>query len=999
MSHSHAFNNRRVLLFVFAASFLLLLGLPMRAYADTVPDQQAEPASTTVVGDAEGQSDMTGASVSDTSGSAGVTTATPQDAGVTATAAPAATGGVAQDPVGTAAQDPVGTAGTATAGTGDATAQGSGTGSETGRAAGDAPDATGADPAQATPTPTATATTAAAPTATATTAKATATAKTPSAPVDGVYTVASSLKSSARVEIGGASGADGARAQVHADNWTAAQRWYLSSLGNGYYKVRNVASGKYLDVAGARVGDGARVQQWAWNGSRAQQWAVVPTSSGYLLRSALSTAYVLDLAGASTRNGTAVQLYRSNGTGAQRWTLSRVTAALPDGFYRVTSEGSGKALDVAGGSVRDGANVRQYAANGSVAQGFRLSYGASNGYYTVLASASGLALDVGGATDRDGANVQLYSPNGSAAQRWALVRNADGSYTLRSAVGGRVLDVSAGSKADGANVQTWAWNGTAAQRWAFSGITDWLPEGVYTLLARINNANVVDIAGGSLKDGANIQVYSGNSTNAQRFYLRKAGNGYYTIQNPISGKYVNIASRKSGGNSILGSTRQQFKPVLQPGGIVFQLKEDTKLVLDVAGASDRSGSNLQVYTSNGTAAQRFMVQRTDMFSNGTYSIRYAANSSFVIDVPGASDGNGVQMQLYQSNGTAAQRFRLKRVAENTYQIVSTVNGKALQMVKMSNGSYQLQQRAAASSGDQQWKLLLAADGTIQLAPKANTGLRVDLSSNSVQNSTPIVVYTSNNSAAQKWKMAAEREPTTYDALGLTLRRMAQLQQTGRYRDMSIEQLMNLLDPDKINRTQFLNLRVTTGVSADQLNAFIVSTSTGQSGVLKGLGSAFVSASRACGLNEVYLLSHAILESGWGTSELARGYHYGGGTIDGRYYAAGTYYNFYGIGAYDSSPLSGGRKLAIINGWNTREKAVTGAARWIADHYVYADSYAQPTLYAMKWDYARSSVTNERGWHQYATSVSWPDGIASLMDRCYARSGGNPNPTYVIPRYK
>ena len=79
--------------------------------------------------------------------------------------------------------------------------------------------------------------------------------------------------------------------------------------------------------------------------------------------------------------------------------------------------------------------------------------------------------------------------------------------------------------------------------------------------------------------------------------------------------------------------------------------------------------------------------------------------------------------------------------------------------------------------------------------------------------------------------------------------------------------------------------------------------------------------------------------------------------------------------------------------------MTGAAKWIAENYVYAKSYAQPTLYAMKWDYARTNATGERGWHQYATSTDWPESIASLIDQCYAKSGVSAPQNHIIPQYK
>lgn len=52
--------------------------------------------------------------------------------------------------------------------------------------------------------------------------------------------------------------------------------------------------------------------------------------------------------------------------------------------------------------------------------------------------------------------------------KWIAVRNVDGSVTLRSALAeGMVLDVSAGRMSNGANIQLYASNGTNAQKWTF----------------------------------------------------------------------------------------------------------------------------------------------------------------------------------------------------------------------------------------------------------------------------------------------------------------------------------------------------------------------------------------------------------------------------------------------------------------------------------------------------------------------------------------------------
>jgi len=263
----------------------------------------------------------------------------------------------------------------------------------------------------------------------------------------------------------------------------------------------------------------------------------------------------------------------------------------------------------------------------------------------------------------------------------------------------------------------------------------------------------------------------------------------------------------------------------------------------------------------------------------------------------------------------------------------------------------------------------------------------------------------------------ERGPITYISLSITVDQMIQYQRAGNTYITSIsdQQLRDVIDPSltindyvfpdhpttyRYGMYQFADLRNYTGLSAGQLNSIIESNSSGRNGMLRGQGAAFVTAAQTYRLNECYLLAHAVLESGWGSSTLATGYYYDGTVlVNNQYYPAGTYYNFFGIGAVDSGPLSGGRAYAIMNGWDSPEKAVIGGAKWIADNYIYRTAYDQPTLYHMKWDYVRSNATYAYGWHQYATDHLWARKIARSMGEFYTTLGVTPSLIYIVPVYK
>ena len=161
--------------------------------------------------------------------------------------------------------------------------------------------------------------------------------------------------------------------------------------------------------------------------------------------------------------------------------------------------------------------------------------------------------------------------------------------------------------------------------------------------------------------------------------------------------------------------------------------------------------------------------------------------------------------------------------------------------------------------------------------------------------------------------------------------------------------------------QFLDLGRPNGVTEEALNSYLA-----DKGVLRGMGAVFIEAARDYNVSEVYLVAHACLESGNGTSQLARGVEVNGETV----------YNMFGIAAYDSGALSGGSQKAYREGWTSVEAAIRGGAEWISRFYVNSTDTRQNTLYKMLWNPERP------GYHQYATDAGWAVKQAVSMNRIF-----------------
>ena len=144
-------------------------------------------------------------------------------------------------------------------------------------------------------------------------------------PLDGTYVIESAVNHAFAIDVKGASTADKANVQLYKKNGTQAQIFALEHIKDGYYRIKNIKSGKMIDVYGAKVANKTNIWQYPWNATKAQLWKPEKNSDGsYTFISALNKLYVLDLSGAVAANGRNIWLYKSNGTAAQKWFLMKV---------------------------------------------------------------------------------------------------------------------------------------------------------------------------------------------------------------------------------------------------------------------------------------------------------------------------------------------------------------------------------------------------------------------------------------------------------------------------------------------------------------------------------------------------------------------------------------------------------------------------------------------------------------------------------------------------
>lgn len=583
---------------------------------------------------------------------------------------------------------------------------------------------------------------------------------------DGDYAIAAGPDLSRMVlDVTGGSASNGANVQIYQSNTTAAQRWRVSHDDDGYLTITNVKSGKVLDVSAGSTCLGTNVQQYTACGDAnyAQKWIAVPNGDGSVrLLSAVWQQRTLDVAGGSLNSQTNVQLYTSNGTAAQRFSFIATNPASVDpcddilkdkGWCVISPSANGAvALDVAGGSLKNGGNVQTYSCNGTLSQLFKAEY--RDGYYVLRNAGSGKVLDVAAGDVVPGTNVQQWDESPNDNQLFSVVVNEDGSYSFINKATGLMLAVS------GSNLVAAIVGDSVQTSLVFAEQEDLLSEGLYEIYPSANSSYVLDVASASADSGANVQLYSNNGSFAQKWLLKKVdgAKNTYTFESVCSTNRLAVSGTNVCTMAPADVKAQQWVARIDSNGIEFVSADDQDLSLGVKGGNFASSSNVQVYTSNDSAAQRFRLRSTSAdVANGTYFIRMASRANSVLDVSGGSSADGANVQIWQNNDTGAQKWNFSRNVDGSYTIVNAASGKALDVkdAAASSGT-NIQQWSRNGSAAQRWYIEYVSGG-FRLSSALNTAFVIDVSGGNAANGTNVALYASNDSKAQRFTFKA----TTY----------------------------------------------------------------------------------------------------------------------------------------------------------------------------------------------------------------------------------------------
>ena len=363
-------------------------------------------------------------------------------------------------------------------------------------------------------------------------------------------------------------------------------------------------------------------------------------------------------------------------------------------------------------------------------------------------------------------NVNLKTASNDANQLWYFERDSDNGYKITSFVDGTCLDAENGAYSNGTNVQTYNSNSTDSQRWYFikNGIDH------YSIRTKLGNAYIdAHTSGGIIEPGANTQLYSRQDTDAQVYCFNKVNDiNEYLAHDIGTDFYANIFNTSTDylltntdNNVTLDSeissgtdASQIWKFERQSNGSYVIRSASNNMCLDAEMGEAEDGTNLQIYEDNGTDAQKWVLCDT---GNHSYLIKSAVGNAVADAKTSAGEiYDGTSVQLYHPNGTAAQTYDI-RVIDNVSKIFAEDIGTDFKGYiinpstgyRLTNNSSTVTLDSETENQNQIWRFERQEDNSYIIRSAVDSTC-IDAANGETEDGTNVQTYEYNGTEAQRW---------------------------------------------------------------------------------------------------------------------------------------------------------------------------------------------------------------------------------------------------------
>ena len=192
--------------------------------------------------------------------------------------------------------------------------------------------------------------------------------------------------------------------------------------------------------------------------------------------------------------------------------------------------------------------------------------------------------------------------------------------------------------------------------------------------------------------------------------------------------------------------------VVKDGVYYIACSQDANYVLDIVDSSLENEANLDIWTKNDNANQKFYIKYD---GDGYYRI-YNVNSAKVIDVANASEESGANVQQYESNNSLGQRWKIRKNIDGTYNFIAECSGKALDVedAQYKDGT-NISQYTYTNAYNQRFKLEsteLLNEGIVSIRKVDNHNVVLDIPYGSAEEGQSVEIFEKNETLAQKFEL-------------------------------------------------------------------------------------------------------------------------------------------------------------------------------------------------------------------------------------------------------
>lgn len=282
----------------------------------------------------------------------------------------------------------------------------------------------------------------------------------------------------------------------------------------------------------------------------------------------------------------------------------------------------------------------------------------------------------------------------------------------------------------------------------------------------MSSKKIVNVNNGEYNNSVNVNLWENQKKEYQKFdFTYDNEKKSYMIRAVHSDKALDVegAKQNSGTNvqqyESNNTDAQRWIIKKTDDGYYYIVSKCNELFLDISEAKTTNGSNIQVYAGNGTKAQKFNFIKADVnvgnktLENGNYNIIPKIDNNKAIQVEGQSiaDKQKIQLSKKLSVYNESQGFKIEYLNNGYYSIKSLKSDKP---IEVENGTHfngtKIQQNQNNYYKVQQWIIKEAGDGYYYIVSRCN-GLYVDIPNGKAEDGLEIQMYDGNNTSAQKFK--------------------------------------------------------------------------------------------------------------------------------------------------------------------------------------------------------------------------------------------------------